>query len=203
MQKILSIFLVGGTVGIAVYLFMFSSLFAGFPVSNPQAAASTAPEAAMSTDAQGKVTSTLLISAEHGGTLLNRGDAHAYLKVNPGALKEDYTFSMFWNGNPSLPTNLKSHGRIYTIKATDSSNKNVSDLGGRVSVCITYDANTLGSVVKEALNIYHNDGKGWVMLSNRFLNATDHVVCGDTTSLSDFGVFSSIAGSTPNVGGTN
>lgn len=197
MKKALSILVVGGTVGLAVYLFMFSSLLGNFPVSDPQAAASTAPLSDLSGD-----TSSLLVSAEQGGIMLNRTDARAYLKINPGALKEDFTFTGLWNNNPaSIPSSLKSVSRVYTFKAKNSAGSNVSDVQGRVQVCVNYDANLLGSTTKEQLGVYRHNGKEWIMLANTVLNGTDKVVCGDTNHFSDFGVFGSTATSTPNVGG--
>src|SRR3989338_59775 len=201
MPKLLSILSVGGTIGLETYLFMFSSLL-GFPVSNPQAAASTAPLAGIETDTSGTVKSVLLVSAEHGGTVLNRSDAHAYLKINPGALKADYTFSVLWNNNPAAtPSNLSKVSRVYDFKAKNSAGTNISDLEGRVQVCVVYDPNLMGSIVKENLRVYRHDGKEWKVLANTSLNAADHLVCGDTTHFSDFGVFGSTTASTPNVGG--
>lgn len=201
MPKLLSFLVVSSVLGLGSYLYLFSSFLGNTPLSYPEAAASTAPQATLENK-----TSKLLVSAVHGGTLVNREDALFELRVTPGALGTDYTFSVLWNANPApVPSNLKLFSRTYNLKAADAAGKNVSDLGGRVAVCIIYDANSLGSVVKEALNVYRNDGKGWRILANKSLDPNNKRVCGDTTQFSDFGVFADVrvvtGAGTPNVGG--
>lgn len=96
------------------------------------------------------------------------------------------------------PTNLNSVGdSIYNLQALIDTNAVLSTFDQPLTISLTYDPDTLGSVDESTLLIYRYDDGAWTELSNCATDTDTNTVSCATSHFSDFGIFGETAASSP------